>query len=167
VPAQDAGPLASSGTVTVQVYEADKRTLVSTKAVAMADSGTGGSSSASGCKKVTLNNEGETLLGFTAYRFHTWASWCWRRSTQTVYDVKTGWFLSDVDSFQVWRGMVNREFVFYDYSVNDGHPRSAYKHYRQGHFENCVPKVGCLSNTYPTNTLRSYYNGTFAWELDI
>lgn len=126
-------------------------------------SGTGGDSSGSGCLRVTVNNEAETVLGFTAYWFHTWTRWCWTRSTQNVHDVSTGWTISDVDSQQYWRGIVNKELVFYDYSTNNGHPRSAYKHYRQGRFENCVLKYGCIGNTYPANTLRSYYNGTWAW----
>jgi hypothetical protein len=133
--------------------------------VAMA-SGNGGDSTASGCRRVTVNNEYETLLGFTAYYFHTWTRWCWTRSTQNVYDVTSGWTISDVDATEYWRGIVNTELGLYDYSVNDGHPRSAYKNYRQGHFENCVIKYGCISNTYPANTLRSYYNGTWAWSTE-
>lgn len=75
-----------------------------------------------------------------------------------------GWYIDRVDSTQYWRGQVNSEYSFYDYGVNNGHPRSAYKHYRQGRFENCVVKYGCIGNTYPANTLRSYYNGTWAWK---
>jgi hypothetical protein len=126
-------------------------------------SGSGGSSSSSGCRKVTVNNETETVLGFTAYWFHTWTRWCWTRSTQVVYDVTTGWYISDVDSQEYWKGINNTELLFYDYSTNDGHPRSAFKHYRQGRFENCVLKYGCIGTTYPTNLLRSYYNGTWVW----
>lgn len=181
-------PVVSTGSATVETYTDNFKKLVSTvtygpetegqlmpaedvgaapgDGIAANAGGSAGSSSASGCQRVTVNNEAETVLGFTAYWFHTWTRWCWTRSTQVVYDVSTGWFLSDVDSQQYWRGIINSELGFYDYSTNDGHPKSAYKHYRQGRFENCVLKYGCIGTTYPANTLRSYYNGTWAWETN-
>ena len=110
-------------------------------------SGSGGSSSSSGCRKVTVNNWQGTTLGFTAFWYHTWTRWCWTRSTQNIYDVTTGWSISDVTANWWWLGEVNKELGFYDFGTNDGHPRSAYKHYRQGHFEACVVK----------------YNGTWVW----
>ena len=129
-------PLVFTGSATVETFKPDNKTLVSRvtygpetegqllpadstaavpggapMAITPMASGSGGSSTASGCRKVT----------------------------------------------------VNKELLFYDYSTNDGHPKSAYKHYRQGQFENCVLKYGCIGTTYPANTLRSYYNGTWAW----
>lgn len=189
-PAPKPEPLTSVGSVTVETFADDGDSLLSTETygpetegqlmgepadpsptgdggmMTAMDSGTGGSTTASGCRKVTVNNRAHTLLGFTAYVFHTWTRWCWTRSTQTVSDVTTGWTISDVDSQEFWKGIVNSELGFYDYSVNDGHPRSAYKHYRQGQFENCVVKYSCIGTTYPANTLRSYYNGTWAWSTD-
>ena len=179
-------PLITKATVVVEDYTPDFKKLVSKQtygqetegklmpaptdspsgSVAAMSSGSGGTSSASGCRKVTVNHEAETVLGFTAYWFKTWTNWCWNRSTQVVSSVSTNWYITDVDSQQYWRGIVNDEFLFYDYSTNDGHPRSAYKHYRQGRFENCVLKYGCIGTTYPANTLRSYYNGTWAWETN-
>ena len=126
-------------------------------------SGSGGTSTASGCRTVTVKNEAETVLGFTAYYYNTWTSYCWTRSTQTVYNVSNGWSITDVDPQQNWIGEVDKELLFYDYGTNDGHPRSAYKHWRKGHFENVVPVYGTWNHTYPTNTIRAYYNGTWAW----
>lgn len=94
---------------------------------------------------------------------NTMTKWCWNRATQVVSSVSPSWTISSVGSQQYWRGEVNFIPEFYDYSTNDGHPKSAYKHYRQGRFENCILKYGCISSTYPTNTIRSYYNGTWAW----
>lgn len=128
------------------------------------ESGSGGTSSASGCRRLTVSNRKRTALGLTAFRFVTWTEWCWTRSTQTVRVVKKGHRLEDVDPLFSWQGITAKEFLFYDYGTNDGHPKSAYKHYRQGHFENCVGPV-CQS-FYPENTLRSYYNGTWAWSTD-
>lgn len=188
----DPSPLVSTGSVTVETYEGDNETLLSQQTygyrterqlmsaegvhsrqltakdakLQLTANGSGGESSSSGCQRVTINNEVRTALGFTAYRYHTWTRWCWDRTPQVVSDVSTGWFISDIDPFFYWRGNINKELVFYDYSTNDGHPRSAYKHYRMGQFDNCVIKQGCISTTYPVNTLRSYYNGTFVWETD-
>lgn len=182
-------PLVTEGSATVETYTAGFEDLVSTatygpetedqvmpaegigvvsevggsKVVVQKASGTGGSTTASGCRKVTITNTKRTTLGFTAFKYHTWTRWCWTRSSQVVSSVTTGWSISDVDSQFYWKGNVNSEFGFYDYSTNDGHPKSAYKHYRQGRFENCVFKYGCIGNWYPANTLRSYYNGTWAW----
>lgn len=128
------------------------------------EGGKGGKTSASGCRKVTVHNKKKTALGFTAYVFHTWTNWCWNRSKHVVTGPSTGWYISDVDAYQVWHGIVSTDFEFYDYGENNGKPRSAYKHYRMGRFENCVLKYGCISNSYPANTLRSYYNGTWAWK---
>lgn len=126
----------------------------------------GGTSSASGCKKLAVTHTAYTYLGFVAWRFSIWTHWCWKRSTQTVYNVYTGWNIWDVDSEYKWDGIVDGTYIhlFYDYSTNDGHPKSAFKHQRTGHFENCVIKWGCVGNIYPTDLLRSYYNGTYAWD---
>jgi hypothetical protein len=185
--------LTFTSSITVETFEPDNKTLTSTStygeetqgqlmgvdgaaaatagpatnrgnhSVSPMASGSGGTSSASGCIKVTVNNVAKTVLGFTAYIFHTWTDWCWTRSTQVVYNVTHGWYISDVDPEEYWKGIVNSEFLFYDYSTNDGHPKSAYKNYMQGQFDNCILKYGCVGTTYPTNTLRSYYNGTWAW----
>lgn len=126
--------------------------------------GSGGTSSASGCRKVTVHNERETLLGTTAFKFHTWTRWCWNRADQRVTGTPTtGWSISDVGSFEEWQGVINKTLYFYDYGANNGYPRSAYYHQRTGHFKNCVPQAGCIKNTYPKNTLRSYYNGKWSW----
>lgn len=179
-----ATPASADGdTVTIDTYLLDNKTLVSsqtygaeTKGLPMTipsansgevspmASGDGGSSSASGCVRVTVNNEGVSPnFGWHIYWYRTWTRWCWNRSTQTVYDVTNGYSFDDVASFTFWKGETNNEFGFYDYSTNNGYPRSAYKHYRQGSFDNCPIKFGCVETLYPSNTLRSYYNGTWAW----
>ncbi len=183
----DPPTLRSHSSVTVETFKADRTTLVSRRTYGPQTAGTvlrgdrigvtpssqrayssgkGGTTTSSGCRRVTVKNESETLLGFTAYWFNTWTSWCWNRTRQVVRDVTTGWYLKDVDSEYYWRGMVNREFDYYDYGTDDGHPVSAYKYYRQGRFENCVMKYGCLGALYPANTLRSYYNGTWVWKTE-
>ena len=124
-------------------------------------SGHGGSSSSSGCRTVTVRNEEEDIAGFTAYWFNTWTRWCWNRSAKTISDVSSGWYLEDVDPFYVWRGMIVDSTEFY--SWYSGYPTSGYRHEKQGHFENCVPYIGCIGNYYPRNVLWSHSNGTWSW----
>lgn len=175
-------PLVSTGEVTIETFRADGTTLVSKAtlgsetagapleqdAIGIAPkSGTSNvASTASGCRRVTVVNRGSTWLGATAYEFKTWTYWCWTRSTQLTRKISVGWSITDVDSQYYWRGLVNTELDRYDYGTNDGHPYSAFKHYRQGRFENCVLKYGCLGVVYPANTLRSYYNGTWSWRTE-
>lgn len=128
--------------------------------------GKGGKSTASGCRKVTVSNRARTTLGKTAYRYNTWTRWCWTRSAQRIHrGVTYGWSISSVDPFQYWRGQVRKSTTFYDAGPNNHRPRSAFRHYRQGRFENCVVKYGCIQTSYPANSLRSYSNGTYAYRF--
>lgn len=126
------------------------------------NSGTGGSSSASGCIRVTVNNEKETLLGFTSFWFHTWTSWCWNSSTKTISDVRTGWYLSDVYSTIGWRSMIVDTTEHYQWI--QGHGKSGFEHEKQGHLQECVPQLGCWRDLYPHNRLWSHSDGTWSWE---
>lgn len=153
--------------IVVETYDSDGE-LVSTDihqinydgSVAFAR-GNGGSSSASGCRKVTVRNEKETLLGFTAYWFNTWTQWCWNRANRTIDNVKTGWYLEDVDQFQVWQGLiVDSTYYFYWQS---GYPTSGYYHEKQGHFKNCFTDTYCIADSYPRNQLWSHSDGTWRW----
>jgi len=124
-------------------------------------SGTGGSSSANGCTRVTVRNEKETLLGFTAFWFNTWTYWCWNRNSKIVSSVQTGWYLSDVDPLFIWRSMIVDHTEHYPWV--QGFPRSGYVHEKQGHVENCLGHYGCIGSLYPRNQLRSHSNGTWSW----
>ncbi len=169
----------STGEALIETYSADGSKLISkarfgpeTEGEALEQdsigvapkSGTSNvASTASGCRRVTVVNRASTTFGQTAYKFNTWTYWCWNRATQLVNKVPVGWSISEVGGTFDWRGLVRTELDRYDYSTNDGHPYSAFKHYRQGRFDNCIVKWGCIYATYSANTLRSYYNGTWAW----
>lgn len=181
--------LVASATATVQYYLPDDTTLVGTstygdatqgqamkvpaaitaKARRIASrTGSGGTSTASGCARVTVRNVETTFLGFTAYSFNTWTHWCWTRSNQNIYDIDHGFNISDVNATYWWKG-INKdtdEWRFYDYAANNGYPRSALKNYMQGQFDNCVVDHGCILTFYPANLIRSYYNGTWVWGTD-
>lgn len=126
---------------------------------------TGGTSTASGCKKVSVGKLGYSYLGKHVWSFVNWTRWCWTRSTQVVYNVTSGYLFEILDSQYKWSGISQTVKEFYDYSTNDGHPKSAYKNLRTAHIENCVLKYGCIGDIYPSVLIRSYYNGTYVWEL--
>ena len=126
-------------------------------------SGDGGSSSASGCIRITVNNEKESLLRFTLFWYHTWTSWCWNRSAKTTYSIATGWSISDVDPTFEWQGNILEYGNHYSWSA--GYPESGYAHERQGHFKQCI-WVGCVGNYYPHNWLYSFSNGTYSWRTE-
>lgn len=127
----------------------------------------GGDSSASGCIRVTVTQTRKGALGDVHWKFHVWTDWCWTRGNQVVDVNGHNWYISDVDSQFQWKEIIKTTANYYDFSANDGHPRSAYYHYRMGHLTNCVFKFGCIGDYYPVNYLRSYYNGTWVWDTDL
>lgn len=126
------------------------------------NSGDGGSSSASGCRRVTVSNEKESLLGFTLFWFHTWTSWCWDRNARTISSVSTGWYLSGVDGTRQWNSMIVDNTRYYQWIP--GYSTSGYEHQKQGHLQSCPS--GCIINNYPQNWLWSHSDGTWSWETD-
>jgi hypothetical protein len=144
---------------------ADDGALVEQATTTSGYASSGGTSRASGCTLLSVMKEGHTALGFVSYQFVNQTHWCWTRSSQIVYDVWTDWFLGSFDPNFVWRGIVHYVHGFYDYASNDGHPRSAFKNLRIGRVDNCVLKYGCIGAYYPSVLIRSYYNGTYVWEI--
>jgi hypothetical protein len=129
------------------------------------DSGSGGTSTAQGCHRVWAKNKYTTTLGFTAFVLHSWTDSCWDRSSARVDVYLNDAQMENVDSqyrypasWYLWDGL------FYDYGTNNGQPRSAFRFRAQKQVENCIAKYGCINTYYPLNVLRSYYNGTWAWE---
>lgn len=131
--------------------------------VASLGSGSGGTSTASGCRRINVRNEREsTYTGSTVFWFNTFTEWCWNRSTSTITSAVTGYYLEDVHSTAIWQGIIvdNR----YYYAWVSGKSKSGYYHEKQGKFDNCVLKYGCVGSFYPRNLLRSYSNGTYSWQ---
>jgi hypothetical protein len=124
--------------------------------------GTGGTSSASGCTKVEIWQKRTTFLGAFAAKFGVWSDWCWARGGQRVTLNRRG-FDMDVGPGYSWDDVQQSSGYFYDFSTNDGHPKSAYHHHKIGGFSS--PGGGPIpqGHWYPKNTLDSYYNGTWQW----
>lgn len=162
--------LALDGTVmSSATYDASGRAVVIKpdgtvqllSAVTRQGSGSGGGSSASGCRKVTVKNVGKTVLGYTAYRYNTWTEWCWNRADRKITGVEVGQYLTEVASTMYYRGLVVDDQRFY--SWQPGYNKSGYWNERQAQWENCIAKYGCISNDYPRNIIRSHSDGSYTW----
>ena len=152
-------------TITVETYDTAHH-LVSTEVLGAADgagvdeSGSGGTPSASGCQKVTVNNYTRSLIFHTIILgYHTWTYWCWNRASYSVNSVSTNYYISHLDPTIDWVGEAARDLRYYAWLA--GHSSSGYWHYRMGHFQQCYPWT--CANLYPSNTLRSHSDGTWTW----
>ena len=120
----------------------------------MFDTGGGGLPSPSGCRSLTVTNKTTTTLGFTAFKFITETSWCWNlkrlRTDLTGVQVR----VADVDSQYRYRGLNNS----FNQNIQNGK-----RVYRQGFFENCIVKYGCINAYYPSNDSRVYASGMWTW----
>lgn len=126
--------------------------------------GEGGTSSRSGCRRVTVKNEHETTLGQTAFYFNQVTRWCWDRDAGRVHDVSLGYYMEKVAPTYIYRGHTSHNRYFYEY--RSGYKNSGYISDRQARFENCVPTPTgqlCLGSYYPRNITRAHDNGTWSW----
>ena len=127
-------------------------------------SGTGPGPSASGCRATTLTNTARSAVFQTVlFRYITVTSYCWNRAAKSLSNIGISWRLEEVASTMYWRGEVNRDFGFYGWT--SGYPTSGYHHFRQGSFENCILKYGCIGIWYPSNDFRVHSDGTYSYTL--
>ncbi len=107
------------------------------------------------CKQYDVYKQQNTVLGFTAFRFHQWRYWCWDTGTHRMSGAGSrGSYASNVNSafqFNYW-------WVNQDYWTN--YP---YQHVyqTQGQFQNCVLKYGCIGTYYPWIT--GWADGWGSW----
>lgn len=124
--------------------------------------GTGGTSSASGCVKVTISESGHSTLGSQIWIFRNWTDWCWTRSNEVVSMNSNSWS-QDTDGPWGWDKIENHDQHYYDFSTDNGYPRSAFWNMRQGGFYGPCISTSLTCHEYPTVTLAAYYNGTNQW----
>ncbi|HEU5043704.1 MAG TPA: hypothetical protein VFT75_06210 [Nocardioidaceae bacterium] len=128
--------------------------------VSPADSGTWGTSNASGCANVKTTNTYHTLLGFTAFKFVTYLNWCYNRANHDVSNVTHDWDLTNVDPEFYWRGFQDRDFGYQSWN---GYAGAMYHAKWVGMVENCVFHYGCTGMNYPTNIMNGHSDGTMYW----
>lgn len=133
-------------------------------AVGTLGSGNGGSSSGSGCRKVTVKNavyaDFPTTGSDHLFDMYTWTRWCWDRSDYDVYNVTTG------KSYDIqhsnWDHDVWNTPARHHYSYVSGHSRSGYKFQKEGKFTGLCP-LGVCDTVWAQNNLYSHHNGTWHW----
>jgi hypothetical protein len=128
-------------------------------------SGSGGTSTRTGCRVLRARNEQESsYIQATLFWYNTTMRFCWNRDQRRVYDVTMGYYLEDVYWTVEFRGQTSHRH--YPYEYRSGYKNSGYISDRQAHFTDCfpVPGVGTIcSNFYPRNILRGHDNGTYSW----
>jgi len=96
----------------------------------------------------------------TVYRFHLLARWCWQGPSITTATVSC--YASDVDSLGfTYNGCTMVSSWYYRWG---GSPKGGYFAEAQGSFSNCVLKVGCVGNHYPT--LKIWLNAGGGWTTE-
>lgn len=106
----------------------------------------------SGCAGIDVARIGKSILGFTVYKFHHVKGWCWKNGKVTRVDMST--YVSDVDANLRYKGELPK---------SDGYSPKGHWSRRQGSFENCIFKYGCLGAEYPWVRIEVYGNGTVSW----
>lgn len=130
------------------------RQTITGSARPLLDSGQGGLPSPSGCRVLTVTNKTTTTLGFTAFKFITETSWCWNLAQlRTILNSVHVW-AADIDPQYRYRGVSNS----FNQTIQNGK-----RVYRQGFFENCIVKYGCINAYYPSNDSRVYASGMWSW----
>lgn len=114
---------------------------------------------ASGCKTVDVYRYSNSLLGFTVYRFHHVARWCW--TYPRVTSVNRSVYVSNVDPNWAYRGVISSSGWFYQWI--SGRANSGHYGFRQGKFENCVIKYACVGSEYPWVKVWVHGDGSYAW----
>ncbi len=109
----------------------------------------------SGCMTDNVAKTQYTLLGFVAYKFWQSKQWCWNGTK--VYNVNVSTFLSNVDPNFYYRGIVAQ----WDRWASD--KKSWSDTMRQGQFDNCVAKYGCIGTTYPKVQMLNYKDGKYSY----
>ncbi len=148
------GTVVSTQTIKGEPQPLGTQQTLSGSARPLLDSGAGGLPSPSGCRTLTVTNKTTTTLGFTAFKFITETGWCWnlaqQRTTLTGVEVR----VADVDPQYRYRGLVSS----FNQNIQNGK-----RVYRQGFFENCIVKYGCIGSYYPSNDSRVYASGMWTW----
>ena len=117
------------------------------------------SAAAKACATVSVKRVGRSLVGAKAYVFRVNKSFCYKDGRVTSFDVYA--YAEWTDGFHWYRGIKAKKDDYYDALYK---PKSGHYSFRQGEFENCVPKYGCISVTYPWVKIWVRGNGTFRWQ---
>lgn len=115
---------------------------------------------ASGCAGVDVARIGRSgIVRAVVYKWHQVKGWCWAGGRVTNVDVST--YISHVDPNWRFRGELGGSGGFYPWSGAGG---SGHWSLRQGAFENCILKYGCIGSEYPWVKVWVHADGTYAYD---
>lgn len=115
---------------------------------------------ASGCAGVDVARIGRSgIVRSVVYKWHQVKGWCWAGGKVTTVDVST--YISNVDPNWRFRGELAGSGSFYPWS---GVGASGHWSLRQGSFENCILKYGCIGSEYPWVKVWVHADGTYAYD---
>jgi hypothetical protein len=116
---------------------------------------------AAGCKDIDAWRYSTSFLfGTTVYRFHQTVHFCWNTASKLTA-VTTGTYVSNVDPNWTYRGLTASNGYFFTWCCGNTH--SGHFGLRQGHFDNCVLKYGCIGSEYPWVKIWIHGNGTWTY----
>jgi hypothetical protein len=117
----------------------------------------------SGCRGVDVARIGRSLFGFVTYKFWVHKDFCWSYPRVTGANAYT--YLTEVDPNFVFRGVINSWGAFYSWCC--GFANSGQTSLRQGHFENCILKYGCVRNEYPWVAIYAHGDGSWSYDTGL
>jgi hypothetical protein len=117
-----------------------------------------GCSSWYGCRRVDVARVKRSLLGLAVvYKFWHWKRWCW--DYPRVWVTGMGSYVTNVDPNMDYRGVVG---AWDDYDTWCCFSRtSGHLSFRQGRFDNCVLRYGCVGTYYPWVRIHAHGNGSY------
>ena len=98
------------------------------------------------------------LFGTLIYKFHETVHYCWNTANKLTV-VNTGTHISNVDPNWIYRGLTASDGYFFTWCC--GQAQSGHYGLRQGHFDNCVLKYGCIGSEYPW--VKIWIHGDGSW----
>jgi hypothetical protein len=110
------------------------------------------------CRRLDVARVQRSFLGLVVmYKFWHWKRWCW--DYPRVWVSGMGTYVTDVHPTMSYRGVANA-WEHYDtwccFSRTSGHLS-----FRQGHFDNCVVKYGCIGAWYPWVRIHAHGDGSY------
>lgn len=114
----------------------------------------------SSCGTVWAERVKRSFIGRVLYRYRLNVYFCWNGSA--VSNVSSYTQVRDVDGWQDFKGNIESHENYYNWA-NHG-TNSGHYSFRQGHFQNCVIKYGCISNSYPWVKIWVHRDGSWLYD---
>jgi hypothetical protein len=110
------------------------------------------------CRRLDVARVQRTFLGLSvAFKFWHWKRWCW--DYPRVWVTGMGTYVTNVDPNMQYDGVVG-SWEHYDtwccFSRTSGHLS-----FRQGRFDNCVFRYGCIGTWYPWVRIHAHGDGSY------